>query len=254
MHPIIAKFGPVTIYGYGLMIAIACMLGIYVARLEASRKDVKIDLIYDLAIYLIIGSLIGARLYYLAFFNPSSFIKDPVAIFKVWQGGLAIHGAILGGILTGFLFSKFRKVSFWKLSDLVGPSIILGQAIGRLGCFLNGCCFGVPTESIFGITFPKGSLPDITYNGLPVHPTQAYEFGLNIIGFFVLWSIRRRIRFDGGLFLLYLMIYNCIRIITSGLRGDSLYIWNTNLKMEQVVSAVIFIIAFIIFIKREKSA
>lgn len=254
MHPILVKIGPVTIYCYGLMVAIAFLFGIYIARLEAIRKNIKPDLIYDLSFYLVIGSLIGARLYYLAFFNPSIFIKDPVSILKIWQGGLAIHGAILGGIVTGLLFSRFRKISFWKLADLVAPSILLGQAIGRIGCFLNGCCFGVPTESMFGVRFPRGSLPYVAYGGLAVHPAQLYEFILNIIGFFALWSMRKRVKFDGGLFLLYLMIYNCIRVITSSLRGDSFYIWSTNLKIAQIISSIIFVVAIVIFMKKQKSA
>jgi phosphatidylglycerol:prolipoprotein diacylglycerol transferase len=252
MYPIIAKFGPITIYSYGLMLAIAFLFAIYVARIEAVRKTIKIDLVYDLAFYLIIGSLIGARLYYLAFFNPSSFIENPLSIFKVWEGGLAIHGGILGGILTGLLFSRLHRFNFFRLADLAAPSIILAQAIGRIGCFLNGCCFGVPTESIFGVRFPEHSLAYIAYRDIAVHPTQLYEIILNLIGFLVLWSMRRRIRFEGGLFLLYLMIYNSIRIVVSSLRGDSLYIWNTDIKIAYIVSGLIFVIAMLLFIKREK--
>lgn len=254
MYPVIAKFGPLTIYSYGMMVAIAFVIGLYVARFEARRKDIKIELVYDLAFYLIIGSLIGARLYYLVFFEPSSFIEDPGAVLKIWQGGLAIHGAILGGILTALLFSKIHKISFWKLADLVAPSIVLGQAIGRIGCFLNGCCFGVPTESVFGVHFPKESLAYIAYNGLAVHPIQLYESFFSAIGFLFLWSMRRKIRFDGGLFLLYLVVYSCARIVLSGLRGDSLYIWGTGLKVAQIMSGAIFVIAFIIFVKRQKNA
>ncbi|MFH1854124.1 MAG: prolipoprotein diacylglyceryl transferase [Candidatus Omnitrophota bacterium] len=254
MHPIVAEFGPFTIYSYGMMVAIAFIIGIYFARLEALRRNIKSELVYDLVFFLAIGSLIGARLYYLAFFNPASFIKDPISVLKIWEGGLAIHGAILGGILSGILFSRLRKMSFWKIADITAPSLILGQAVGRIGCFLNGCCFGTPTQSIFGIRFPGGSLPDIAYSGLPVHPTQLYEFALDLAGFFMLWSIRRRLKFDGGLFLLYLVIYSAIRIIVSGLRGDSLYIWGSTIKIAQAVSAVIFIIAALIFIKRQKNA
>ncbi len=253
MHPIITKLGPVTIYSYGLMIALAYLLGLYVARREAIRKNIKVDLVYDLAFYLVIGSLIGARLYYVALFDVSSFIKDPLSIFRIWQGGLAIHGAILGGILTGIFFSRFRRISFWKFADLVAPSIILGQAVGRLGCFLNGCCFGVPTGSIFGVRFPEGSLPYIAYGDVAVHPAQLYELLLNFVGFLILWSIRKRMKLEGGLFLLYLMIYSSIRIFTSSLRGDSLYIWNSNLNIAQIVSGVIFIIALGIFIKRKNA-
>ncbi|MBU1061634.1 MAG: prolipoprotein diacylglyceryl transferase [Candidatus Omnitrophica bacterium] len=254
MHPIILKLGPITIYSYGLMVAIAFLVGIYIAKHEAIRKGIKIDLVYNLTFYLVIGSLTGARLYYLLFFDPSSFIKEPVSIFKVWQGGLAIHGAILSGIITGYVFSEFHKISFWKLADLLAPSIILGQAIGRIGCFLNGCCSGIPTGSIFGIRFPEGSLPYPAYKNLPVHPTQLYELFFNLIGFFILWSMRKRLKFDGGLFLLYLVMYNCTRIVISSLRYDSLYIWNTDLKIAQVISGLICAVSIVLFIKRQKSA
>ncbi len=253
MYPIIAKFGPVTIYSYGLLVAIAFLFGIFIARLEAHRKNIKPDLLYDLSFYLIIGSLLGGRLYYLIFFNPQVFIKEPFSILKVWEGGLAIHGAVFGGILAGLLFSKIHKASFWKLADIVAPSIILGQAIGRIGCFFNGCCFGVPTESIFGVRFPKETLADLAYNGLAVHPTQLYESFFSMIGFFVLWALRKKIRFDGGLFLLYLMMYNCIRVFVSSLRGDSLYIWDTNIKIAQVISGAIFVAAFILFAQKKKA-
>ncbi|MFC1509629.1 prolipoprotein diacylglyceryl transferase [Candidatus Omnitrophota bacterium] len=253
MHPIIARLGPLTIYSYGMMVAIAFIIGLYLAKLEAKRKDIKVDLVYDFAFYIIIGSLIGARLYYLAFFEPAGFIKNPIAIFKIWQGGLAIHGAILGGTLIVLVFSKIHKISFWKLADLFTPSVILGQAIGRIGCFLNGCCFGVPTKSFLGVNFPKESLAHITYNGLAVHPTQLYETFFSAIGFLFLWSIRRRIKFDGGLFLLYLLTYNCVRIVLSSLRGDSLYIWGTGLKSAQIISGIIICAAIIIFTKKRKN-
>ncbi|MBC8474058.1 MAG: prolipoprotein diacylglyceryl transferase [Candidatus Omnitrophica bacterium] len=231
MHPIITKLGPITIYSYGMMVAIAFVLGIYVAGIEARRKGIKQDLVYDLMFYIVIGSLIAARFYYLAFFDPSVFIKSPLSIFKIWEGGVAIHGGILGGIIAGIVFSKLKKTSFWKLADLVAPSIILGQAIGRIGCFLNGCCYGVNN-----------------------YPVQLYESFLNLLGFFVLWSMRKRLKFEGGLFLLYLMIYSSIRIPMSSLRGDSLYVWGTDLKIAQIISGVVFIIALVLFAKREKDA
>lgn len=254
MHPIVVEFGPLKVYSYGMMVAIAFIIGIYFARLEALRKNIKPELIYDLVFFLAIGALIGARLYYLIFFNPTNFISDPLSVFRIWEGGLAIHGAILGGIISGILFAALRKISFWKVADLVAPSLILGQAIGRIGCFLNGCCFGVPTQSIVGVRFPEGSLPFIAYSGLAVHPTQLYELALDLSGFFILWSLRQKIKFNGGLFLVYLMMYSVIRIMLSSLRGDSLYIWGSNIKIAQVISVVIFVIAMIMFINKQRNA
>ncbi|MFA4991745.1 MAG: prolipoprotein diacylglyceryl transferase [Candidatus Omnitrophota bacterium] len=253
MHPIVLKIGPFTIYSYGMMVAMAFLIGIYVASLEAVRKGVKKDFVYDLAFYLIIGSLIGARVYYIVFFNPDAF-ADPLSIFKVWQGGLAIQGGIFGGIITGLLYSRFRGISFWKMADLVAPSIILGQAIGRIGCFLNGCCFGEPTKAFFGVMFPKGSLADIAYPGMAVHPAQLYELIFDLMGFLLLWALRKRVRVEGGLFLLYLMLYASVRFFVSQFRGDNVYILNTNLKLADVTSAAILIIAMALFLSREKCA
>jgi len=253
MYPIICKIGPLTIYSYGMMVAIAFLLGIFIARLEAKRFKINPELIYDFGFYLVIGSILGARLYYTLFFNLRGFLEEPLSIFKIWQGGISIHGAILGGIITGLVFSKARKINFWQLADLISPSIILGQAIGRIGCFLNGCCFGVPAKSLFGIKFPKGSLADIAYGGLKVHPTQIYELMLNLIGFLVLWSVRKKIRFSGGLFLIYLMMYAIIRMIVSQFRGDNLYLLNANFKLADLASAIILIIAMALFIKRKNA-
>ena len=235
MHPIIAKIGPFIIYSYGMMVAIAFLFGIFIAKREAVRKNIKPDLVYDLGFYLLIGSIIGARIYYILFFGLKDFSEDPMSIFKVWQGGLAIHGGILGGVIAGIIFSKVRKVSFWALADLIAPSIILGQAIGRIGCFLNGCCFGMPIKPLFG---------------LENHPTQIYELILDFAGFLLLWNLRKKVNFVGGLFLLYLMAYGVIRIIVSQFRADNVYLWNTALTLAGLTSILMFIIAMILYIKR----
>ena len=229
MHPIIAKIGPFTIYSYGMMVAIAFLFGIFIARLEAVRKNIKQDLVYDFSFYLIIGSIIGARVYYILFFDINGLLKDPIAVFKVWQGGLSIHGGILAGVVTGLIFSRLKKISFWVLSDLVSPSIILGQAIGRIGCYLNGCCFGINNQ-----------------------PTQIYELILDFIGFLLLWNLRKKIKMKGGLFLLYLMIYAVIRIIVSRFRADNMYLWNTSLTLADLTSVIMFVTGMVFFIIKKK--
>jgi len=235
MYPIIAKIGPFTIYSYGMMIAIAFLFGIFVAKSEAIRKKINPDLAYDFSFYLLIGSIISARIYYVFFFDLKGFLNDPVSIFKIWQGGLAIHGGIFGGVLTGLIFSKIRKISFWTLADLVAPSIILGQAIGRIGCFLNGCCSGASIKPFYGISN---------------HPTQIYESVLDFTGFLLLWGFRKKIKFEGELFLLYLMMYAVIRIIVSQFRADNLYLFGTNLTLAGLTSVIIFTTAIMLYIKK----
>lgn len=228
MYPIIAKIGHFTVYSYGMMVAIAFLFGIFIAKYEAVRKKINPDLVYDLGFYLLIGSIIGARAYYIFFFDLKSFLENPLFMFKIWQGGLSIHGGIFAGIITGLVFSRIRKISFWVLADLISPSIILGQAIGRIGCFLNGCCGGV--------------------NG---HPTQIYELILDFSGFLLLWNLRKKIKFEGGLFLLYLMMYSVIRIIVSQFRGDNLYLWGTSLTLADLTSVLMFIVAMALFLKKK---
>ena len=228
MHPIIAKIGSFTIYSYGMMVAIAFLFGIFIAKKEAVRKNINPDMVYDLGFYLLIGSIIGARIFYIIFFGLKDFLADPISIFKVWQGGLAIHGGIFGGIITGIVFAKIRKMSFWVLADLIAPSLILGQAIGRIGCFLNGCCFGRNN-----------------------HPTQIYEMVLDLAGFFLLWNLRKKIKFEGGLFLLYLMAYGVIRSIVSQFRADNVYLWNSALTLADLTSIAMFTGAMILYIKKK---
>jgi len=218
-----------------MMVAIAFLFGIFIARREAARKNIKPDLVYNLGFYILVGSIIGARAYYVLFFSLTGFLEDPMSIFKVWQGGLAIHGGIFGGIITGIIFARIHKISFWALADLITPSIIFGQAIGRIGCFLNGCCFGMPMTPLFGIEN---------------HPTQIYEFILDFIGFALLWSLRKKVKFKGGLFLLYLMMYGVIRIIVSQFRADNTYLWNTALTLADLTSVTMFIIAMSLYIKK----
>jgi len=230
VYPIIAKIGPFTIYSYGMMVAIAFLFGIFTARIEAKRKKINPDLVYDLSFYLLIGSIIGARIYYVVFFDSKGFLEDPLSIFKIWQGGLSIHGGIFAGVIAGVIFSRMKKVSFWVMADLIAPSIILGQAIGRIGCFLNGCCGGINN-----------------------HPAQIYELALDFAGFSGLWGLRKKIKFDGGLFLLYLILYSVIRIIVSRFRADNLYLWSTRLTLADLTSAVIFIIAVVLFIRKRRA-
>ncbi|MFA5388751.1 MAG: prolipoprotein diacylglyceryl transferase [Candidatus Omnitrophota bacterium] len=235
MHPIIAKIGPFTVYSYGMMVAIAFLFGLFIARCEAARKSIKPDIVYDLGFYLLIGAIIGARSFHVLFYGLKDFLVDPVSIFRIWEGGLAIHGAIFGGIIAGIIFSNARKISFWALADIIAPSLILGQAIGRIGCFLNGCCSGIAMKPLFGMT---------------THPTQIYELILDFTGFLLLWNLRKRLKFDGALFLLYVMAYGVIRLIVSQFRADNVYLFNTGITLAGITSVAIFIIAVAIFIKK----
>jgi phosphatidylglycerol:prolipoprotein diacylglycerol transferase len=253
MYPILFKFGSIGIHTYGVVLVIAFFFSLWLVKKDAKRLNIDEKTIDELATYLLIGGLAGARIYYACFYDPIYYLKYPWTLLFIWEGGLAIHGALIGGVLSAVLFCKKRKLNFWQIADLVSPFLILGQAIGRIGCFLNGCCYGLPTNKPWGVIFPKGSFAYYKYGMVAVHPTEIYEMVLDFIGFFILFFLRKRIKIKGFLFCFYLIYYSVIRFFVSFFRGDSLYLWGTNIRIAQLTSIVVIIISLeIIFYLKGK--
>jgi phosphatidylglycerol---prolipoprotein diacylglyceryl transferase len=225
MHPILLQVGPITIRYYGLMYVIAISLGFLLLSKEVRRKQLELttDHLLDLLLWTVPLAIIGARLYYVVF-HWDYYGARPMDIFKLWQGGLAIHGGVLAGILVVYLFSRFRKVSFWDLTDAFVPSLILGQAIGRIGNLANGDAFGLPTTLSWGIRFPAESPAGMTFPGQATHPSMIYEMILNLAIFAFLWSIRKRGFRPGFSTAMYFILYAIARSIVSFTRADSLWL------------------------------
>ena len=254
MHPVLIQIGPFVIRWYGAMIALACITGLWLAGKEAERKGIgkeKIDVFF---LYAIIGAIIGARLYYLAFADLRQFWSNPLSIFAVWQGGLAIHGAILGGLLVGFIYARRKKISFGKFADTLTPSLILGQAIGRIGCFFNGDAHGYPTSLPWGLVYSPESPAGRMFPGQPLHPTQLYEMIFNLIIFGIVWKMRNKMKVDGHLFLLYVILYSVTRIFVEHFRADKL-IYFGNISAAQSIGIMGIILSFILMtvLKRKPS-
>ncbi|MBW4612219.1 MAG: prolipoprotein diacylglyceryl transferase [Desmonostoc vinosum HA7617-LM4] len=246
--PIVKEIGPITIRWYGLLIATAVLIGVILSQYLAKRRHVNPDLLSDLFFWLLIGAIPGARIYYVLF-RWQQYASNPISIFAIWEGGIAIHGAIIGGILAALIFAKLKRVSFWQLADLVSPSLILGQAIGRWGNFFNSEAFGRPTNLPWKLYIPCN--PDkITQRclGRPpeyenfeyFHPTFLYEslwdlmvFGLLLTLFFRSLSGKPRLKV-GTLFLVYWPAYSLGRLWIEGFRTDSLMLGP--LRIAQVVS------------------
>jgi len=188
MHPILLEIGPFTLRWYGTMIATACLVGYWVARGEAQRNSIAVEKVEEFLLFAIIVAVVGARLYYVAFTEPELFWSDPLAALAIWKGGLAIHGAILGGLLVSILYSRIHKLSFWKFADTLAPSLILGQAIGRIGCLFNGDAHGYPTDMPWGMIYAPESPAGQMFPDQPLHPTQLYEMVFNLIIFGILWD------------------------------------------------------------------
>ncbi|NJS41958.1 prolipoprotein diacylglyceryl transferase [Candidatus Gracilibacteria bacterium] len=225
--PIIFELGPVAVRWYGLLIASAVLIGVSLSQYLAEKRRVNPELLGDLAIWLVVGAIPCARIYYVAF-EWRQYVDRPEDLIAIWKGGIAIHGAILGGAIAALIFAKIQRVSFWQLADLVAPSAILGQAIGRWGNFFNSEAFGRPTDLPWKLYIPPNSRPPEYTNFEYFHPTFLYEslwnlavFGLLLTLFFR--DLQGKIRLKiGALFLIYITAYSCGRIWIEGLRTDSL--------------------------------
>ncbi|MFQ4141619.1 prolipoprotein diacylglyceryl transferase [Chlorogloeopsis sp. ULAP02] len=239
--PIFVRIGPIAIRWYGLLIATAVLIGVALSQYLAKRRNVNPELIGDLSIWLVIGAIPAARLYYVLF-EWSEYAQHPERIIAIWQGGIAIHGAILGGLVASIIFAKLKRVSFWQLADLVAPSLILGQAIGRWGNFFNSEAFGDPTNLPWKLYIPPERRPPELANFEYFHPTFLYESLWNLMVFALLITLFfRGLRGKpplktGTLFTLYLAAYSLGRLWIEGLRTDSLMLGP--LRIAQVVSLV----------------
>jgi len=237
--PILVRIGPLTIRWYGLLIATAVLIGVSLSQYLAKRRHINPELLSDLSIWLVVAAIPAARLYYVLF-EWTEYSQHPEKIIAIWEGGIAIHGAILGGTLAALIFAKLQRVSFWQLADLVAPSLILGQAIGRWGNFFNSEAFGSPSNLPWKLYIPPERRPLELANFEYFHPTFLYEslwdlmvFTLLLTLFFRGVSGKLRLKV-GTLFMLYLTTYSMGRFWIEGLRTDSLMLGP--LRIAQVVS------------------
>ncbi|MCI0526861.1 MAG: prolipoprotein diacylglyceryl transferase, partial [Nitrospira sp.] len=241
MDPVIFQIGPFALRYYGLMYALAALVGGWLLGKEARRKGIPLtdDQRWNLILFVLFGGILGARIYYVAF-NWDYYGKFPSEIPAIWHGGLAIHGGLIGGVLIGIWYVRRHRLPFWKLADAGAPSTILGQAFGRFGNFMNGDAHGIPTTKPWGIVFPPGSIAGHEFPGISLHPVMLYELVLDLAGFFLLWSIRKKPWADGFIFCSYLLLYSVIRFFVSFFRADDLYMGP--FRAPHVVSVLLLVI------------
>ncbi len=234
-YPVLLDLGFLKIYSWGFMVAIAFIAATILAAKEAKRKNISSEKIYSLVTYIIIGAIIGSRIGYVLF-NPTSILD----IFKFWEGGLSFHGGFIGGILFGFFYVRKNKLNFLEITDICAPSIPLAQAIGRIGCFLRGCCYGIETTLPWGINY----LEKIR------HPTQLYSSLALLIIFIFLSKQKYKKSFNGSLFLTYIIIYSVFRFFIEFIRTEPRILFG--LTGAQLVSIVLVGISFFLFSKFRK--
>lgn len=246
MNRILISIGPITIYWYSFLIFISILIGMFIIKKEVKKTKLDKDFIFDLIFYLIPICIIGARLYYVIF-NFSAFKNNIIDILKIWEGGLAIYGVVISGVLFIIYYCKKKKQSILLTLDIIAPCLILGQAFGRWGNFFNSEAHGAITtlEYLNSLHLPKFIIDGMYINGNYYIPTFLYESIWCLIGFIILIIIRNKVKYkkEGIIIFSYFMFYSIGRFFIEGMRTDSLYLFN--FRVSQLVSIVLFIIGLI---------
>jgi phosphatidylglycerol---prolipoprotein diacylglyceryl transferase len=217
VHKIFLHFGALTLYWYGVMVAIGFLAGLWIASRRALKTGLAPEKVLDLGPWLIGGAIVGARaLFVISYWNEFFRGQPWWKIFMIQEGGLVFYGGLIGASVTGVMQMRRMKLPFWPLSDILAPCVALGHMFGRLGCFMNGCCYGSPTQCAWAVHFPANH----ETAGVGVHPTQLYEAALNLALFLGLsWFFPRR-RYAGQIFAWYMIGYAVIRWSVELFRGD----------------------------------
>lgn len=247
------EFGPITIYWYGIIIALGALLGYLITIKECERVGINKDHFTDLLVYAIPVSILSARIYYVAF-EWERYKDQPGNIIAIWEGGIAIHGALIGAILTAYFYTKKKKIPFWKMADVAAPGLLVGQAIGRWGNFMNQEAHGGPVTRSFleNLWLPDWIINQMYISGTYYHPTFLYESLWNITGLIVLLVLRRKVKMKRGeLFLSYVIWYSFGRFFIEGMRTDSLML-APSLRVAQLLSVFLIVMSLIVWWYRRK--
>ncbi|EBD1550065.1 prolipoprotein diacylglyceryl transferase [Listeria monocytogenes] len=249
LDPVAIQIGSISVKWYGVIIASAVVIALLLALSEANKRKMDKEIIVDLLIWAIPISIISARIYYVIF--EWDFYKNNLGeIVKIWHGGIAIYGALIGAVLTAIIFSRIKKISFWQLADVVAPSLIIAQAIGRWGNFMNQEAHGAETTRSFleSIHLPDFIINQMYIDGAYYQPTFLYESLWNVLGFIILLIIRRTKIRRGELFLGYVIWYSFGRFFIEGMRTDSL-MWG-DFRVSQALSLLLIVLSIGIIIYR----
>lgn len=237
MEPVAINLGFWTIHWYGVLVATGFLVGLWTASRRALLVNVSPDTILNLGPWLIGGAIVGSRLLHVLSYWQEEYAQKPIwEIFMVHHGGLVFYGGLIGASLTIVLYTQIHKLALWTLADILAPSIALGHAFGRLGCLMNGCCYGRACAWPWAIHFPQGHE---TF-GHGVHPTQIYESLLNLALYALLAWLFRRKQFAGQVFALYLIAYALLRSTVEYFRGDyALHYLSGMVTVGQMVSVAV---------------
>ncbi len=250
MHPYL-DLGFVQIHYYSICIFIAMLIGVFLVLKEAKRQNIDENKIIDLLFYAIIIGIVGARLYFVIF-HLDYYLNNPLNIFKIWEGGLAIHGGIIAALIFIYFYTKKKDLNLLKILDILVVALLIAQAIGRWGNFFNSEAHGPETtlETLNNLFVPEFVINGMQINGIYYLPTFYFESILCLLGFIIILIIRKKCKI-GDLTAFYLVWYGLVRFYIESFRTDSLMFFD--FKIAQIVSIIMVIIGVVLFIKSRKN-
>lgn len=246
IDPVAFYIGPLPIFWYGIIMTVAMITGAALAYRLAAKSHIDPEHMLNLFILIIPAAIIGARLYYVLF-RWEDYSYNLLEVFAVRHGGLAIHGGLLAGILAGYFYVRRHRLNFWQMGDIFAPCVILGQAIGRWGNFINQEAFGGPVSREFISRFPAFIQKQMFIGGQYYHPAFLYESLWNLLVFIFLMLLRKRAQFHGQILLSYLALYSAGRFFIEGLRTDSLMLGQ--FRVAQLVSLILIAAAMALYVR-----
>lgn len=249
IDPVAFNLGPLSVRWYGIIIAVGILLGYFVAQRALVKAGLHKDTLVDIIFYSALFGFIAARIYFVIF-QWLYYAENPGEIIKIWHGGIAIHGGLIGGFIAGVIVCKVKNLNPFQIGDIVAPSIILAQGIGRWGNFMNHEAHGGPVSRAFleQLHLPNFIIENMYINGQYYHPTFLYESIWDVAGFIILVNIRKHLKL-GDTFFLYLTWYSIGRFFIEGLRTDSLML-TSNIRVAQLVSILLILISISLIVYR----
>jgi phosphatidylglycerol:prolipoprotein diacylglycerol transferase len=250
MHPLLFQLGPIPIHTYGALIAIGFLIAVYTIKRLSEISKIDVDRTLDLVFWTLFVGFIGSRVLFIVT-RWEDFAPDPMAMLRVWEGGLVFLGGPLAAMPFVVWYLRRHKMAAWRTMDSMIPGLVVAHSFGRLGCLMAGCCYGKPTGNGFGIKL-HSELVDAPLRGINLHPTQLYESTALMILFFGLLWVHKRKQFDGQVLLTYFMAYPVIRSVVEIFRGDLIrgFVIEGVLSNGQFISLLIFIAATVALVMR----
>jgi len=239
MHPVLFSIGPITIHTYGVFVALGFASAIAVSVWLSRKEGFPPQAIIDAAFVAIVSAIVGSRVLYV-FMNPVYYSENPLDIFKLWEGGLVFSGGLIFAVIVLIFYLRRRKLPTLKAADILAPGLALGQAVGRIGCFSAGCCYGRPTDAPWAVVFKDPQT--LALPGIPLHPTQLYAALGGLLVFGILIFLRTRKNFEGQIFIWFLILHSTLRLVVERFRGDPRgFIPGTQMSVTQLLTLLILL-------------